>query len=250
MTSKSIVRSTGRWLAVGVGLVAATYVTYVGYAWIRYGNVRPATRPEEHDAWLDRFMPAYDVVERHRIRIDAPADITFEAATKMDLQRSPMIRAIFKGREWIMRSHPASQPKPASFIDQMRGIGWGVLADVPDREIVMGAVTRPWKADVVFRPLPPEEFAAFRDPDYVKIAWTLRADPVGPAESVFRTETRAVATDSVARAKFRRYWSLLSPGIILIRWASLGPVKADAERRAREAFRPGRIKLERQGASS
>ena len=115
----------------------------------------------------------------------------------------------------------------------------------------MGAVTQPWMADVVFRPLPPEEFAAFRDPDYVKIVWTLRADPVGPAESVFRTETRAVATDSVARAKFRRYWSLLSPGIILIRWASLGQLKADAERRARDArFRPEQIKLERQGESS
>jgi len=250
MNANSILRSSGRWLALGMGLAAASYAAYVGSAWVRYGDAGPTARPEDQDPSLDRFMPAYEVVERHRIRIDAPADITFEAATEMDLQQSPMIRAIFKGREWIMRSHPASQPKPASFIDQMRGIGWGVLADVPGREIVMGAVTRPWMADVVFRPLPPEEFAAFRDPDYVKIAWTLRADPVGPAESVFRTETRAVATDSVARAKFRRYWSLLSPGIILIRWASLGPVKADAERRAREAFRPGRIKLERQGASS
>ena len=251
MTSKSILRSTGSWLAVGVGLAAATYVAYIGYAWMRYGNIRPATRPEEHDAWLDRFMPAYEVVERHRIRINAPADITFEAATEMNLQQSPIIRAIFKGREWMMRSQSAPQPATGSFIDEMRQIGWGTLAVVPGREIVMGAVTQPWMADVVFRPLPPEEFAAFRDPDYVKIVWTLRADPVGPAESVFRTETRAVATDSVARAKFRRYWSLLSPGIILIRWASLGPLKADAERRARDArFRPEQIKLERHGESS
>jgi hypothetical protein len=39
--------------------------------------------------------------------------------------------------------------------------------------------------------------------------------------SIFRTETRAVATDAVARAKFRRYWSFLSPGISLIRRAVL-----------------------------
>ena len=49
---------------------------------------------------------------------------------------------------------------------------------------------------------------------------------------MFRTETRAVATDAAARAKFRRYWSFLSPGIVLIRWLMLGPVKAEAERRA------------------
>ena len=131
-----------------------------------------------------------------------------------------------------MRSHPVRQPESTSFIDQMRSIGWGVLAEEPGREIVLGAVTQPWLADVVFRALPPEEFAAFHDPNYAKIVWTLRADSVGPAESVFRTETRAVATDLVARAKFRRYWSFLSPGIILIRWASLAPLKADAERRA------------------
>ena len=27
--------------------------------------------------------------------------------------------------------------------------------------------------------LPPDEFAAFDDPDYVKIVWNLRADPLG-----------------------------------------------------------------------
>jgi hypothetical protein len=116
----------------------------------------------------------------------------------------------------------------------MERIGWGVLAEVPGREIVMGAVTQPWLADVRFRPLSPAEFRAFREPEYVKIAWTLRVDSTGPGESIFRTETRAVATDQAARVKFRRYWALASPGIRLIRRLSLGPLRADAERRARE----------------
>jgi hypothetical protein len=66
----------------------------------------------------------------------------------------------------------------------------GVLAEVPEREIVVGAVTRPWEPNVTFRAVPPDEFAAFREPDYVKIVWTLRADPIGAAESIYRTETR------------------------------------------------------------
>ena len=69
----------------------------------------------------------------------------------------------------------------------------------------MGAVTQPWRADVVFRPLPPEEFAAFHEPDYVKIVWTLRADSLGTTGSIFRTETRVLTTDPTARSKFRRY---------------------------------------------
>ena len=50
---------------------------------------------------------------------------------------------------------------------------------------------------------------------------------------MFRTETRAVATDQRARARFRKYWAFASPGIVLIRWLSLRPVKREAERRAR-----------------
>jgi len=84
----------------------------------------------------------------------------------------------------------------------------------------------------VFRPLPPEDFARFADPGYVKIAWTIRADADGDGRSIFRTETRVVATDPTARAKFRRYWSLASPGIILIRWLMLNPVRHAAEQRA------------------
>jgi hypothetical protein len=97
----------------------------------------------------------------------------------------------------------------------------------------MGAVTQPWCANVVFRPLPPDAFIAFHEPDYVKIVWTLRADATGPHESIFRTETRVVTTDAAARAKFRWYWARFSPGISLIRWLSLGPTRRDAERRAR-----------------
>jgi len=62
----------------------------------------------------------------------------------------------------------------------------------------------------------------------------MRADPIGPAESVFRTETRVATTDPVERWKFRRYWSVFSPGIVLIRQVSLWLVKERAERRAHE----------------
>jgi hypothetical protein len=110
--------------------------------------------------------------------------------------------------------------------------GWGVLADVPNREVVVGAVTKPWEPNPVFRALPPDEFASFSEPGYVKIAWTLRADPIGEAASIFRTETRALATDPGARTRFRRYWAFLSPGIVLIRRMSLAPLKREAERRA------------------
>lgn len=184
------------------------------------------------DGLLDLFMPEYEIAERHHVNVAAPADVTFAAACDMDLLDSRVVRAIFKGRELLLGAKPAENKLPRGLRAQTEGLGWRVLAQIPGREIVMGAVTQPWKGNVRFRGVAPDQFAKFHEPDYVKIAWTLRADSDGAEKSVFRTETRVVSTDALARSKFRRYWSFLSPGIILIRRLSLGPLKKAAEQRA------------------
>jgi hypothetical protein len=224
--------SFARWLAAGAGLTAAAYGTYAAVAWLGYGHPAP---PGEADAdpLLDRAIPDYEIVERHHVRVAAPAAITLEVACGIDLWSSLPVRAIFRAREVVMGSRPDPTHRPRAFLPLVKSIGWGVLAERPGEEIVMGAVTQPWLADVVFRPLPPDEFPAFREPGFVKIAWTLRADSLAGGASMFRTETRVTTTDPAARAKFRRYWSLASPGVILIRWLMLGPIKNEAERRAR-----------------
>jgi hypothetical protein len=234
MTPFSRTRSLAQWVAMGVGAAAGAYATYAGITWFRYGQPSRSA-PESQDPLLDRFMPLYDVAERHHIRVSAPAEITLAAAGDADLLQSPIARAIFRTRELILGSEPDRAARPRGWLAFTQSIGWRVLAEVPGREVVVGAVTQPWKANVTFHGLSPDEFAAFNEPGYVKVAWTLRADPITPTESVFRTETRGIATDASARAKFRRYWSLVSPGIIAIRWMTLQPVKAEAERRARVA---------------
>jgi hypothetical protein len=227
-------RAGAKWVTAGLAAAAAAYGSYVAITWYRYGNP-PAPEADEEDALLDRFMPTYEIVERHRIRVAAPAAVTLDAARHVDLQSSGVVRTIIRARELILGATPDDRQRPRGLLAETQALGWGVLAEVPGREVVVGAVTRPWEANVTFRALPPEHFAAFDEPDYVKIAWTIRADPIDAAESVFRTETRAAATDPAARSRFRRSWSLLSPGIIVIRWALLGPVKREAERRARRA---------------
>jgi hypothetical protein len=233
MKTISPIRSGIRWMAAGTGLAAGAYAAYVSVAWFRYGRATHAGNGENIDPVLDRFMPVYEVRGRHQIRVRAPAATTLAAAREMDLLQSPVARAMIKGRELILGATPDTRPRPrGGLLADVRALGWGVLAEVPDHEIVVGAVTRPWEANGVFRALPLEEFAAFDAPGYVKIVGTLRADPVGVHESLFSTETRVVSTDAAARARFRRYWSCFSPGMILIRWFSLGPLKAEAERRA------------------
>lgn len=227
-----------------VAAAAAGYAAYVGVTWYRYGH---ASRPvgSESDPLLDRFIPEYEVAERHRIRVDAPAGITFAAAKETSLEESRIIRTIIRAREVILGSPRDETERPRGLVEETKSLGWGVLAEVPGQEIVLGAVTRPWEPRVVFRAIPPDKFAAFNEPGYVKIVWNLRADRLDPAHSGFSTETRVTTTDATARERFRAYWARFSPGIVLIRWILLRNVKREAERRAGEN---GRVAIGRSAA--
>lgn len=213
-------------------LVAAPVIGWTGYAvvtWLRFGGAASAGAPLEAIA---RYMPRYDIDEVHRTRVAAPASVTFDAARTMRLERSPVIHGIFRGRELMLGSAATRRPNPPAFVDELVSIGWGLLEERPGREMTFGAVTQPWKADVVFRALPPEKFAAFDSAGFVKIVVTIAADSVAPNISEFRTETRAIATDKESRARFRRYWAVFSPGILLIRTEALRLVRREAEQPA------------------
>jgi hypothetical protein len=214
--------------AAGVASAAVAGLGYAGLTWLRYGKTSAGG---SRDPLLDRFMPAFEVRERHETKVAAPAEITYAAARALDLGQSGLVRAIFRGRELLMGAAPAARRTAPDFLTEILALGWRVLAEEPGRELVLGAVTQPWKAEVEFRGLPPEEFADFGEPGFAKIAWTLAVEPGGPDRSTFRTETRVVTTDPDSRRRFRRYWSFLSPGIVLIRYESLRLVRHEAERR-------------------
>jgi hypothetical protein len=218
-------------LAGGLALLAVPYLAYVGSTWYRYGKRAERTQGTRDRSLLDQFMPDYEVGERHEIDVAAPAALTMAAAREMDVYRSPLVHAIFAVRTLPSRLRGVPAREPASLLTETLAIGWRILAEVPDRGIVVGAVTQPWRAEVQFRGLDPDAFAGFAEPGYARIAWTLEAVPLGPAASRFRTETRVSTTDPRARTLFRRYWAVVSPGILLIRRQSLKLVKTDAERR-------------------
>jgi hypothetical protein len=191
-----------------LGIAVAGLLGYLAYAvttYISYGDRSRHLPPEsEGNPLLDRFMPDYDVRDHHATRVEASADQTMWAAREAKWQDS-----------WFARSK----------------IGWEILAEVPGREVVMGAITQPWVKNPTFRKVSPERFASFREPGYVKIVWTIKSLPQGPSRTLLSTETRLVPTDDSARIKFRPYWTFLSPGIIVIRWILLRSARRKAEGR-------------------
>jgi hypothetical protein len=213
-----------------VGLATIAGAGLMARNWYRFGARREDGRA---DPLLDRFMPVYDVREYHEIEVEAPVAETYAAARELDIRRSGLVRAIFRGRELLMHAKGERENVSRPLVRECLALGWGLLSEEPGRELVMGAVTRPWEPNVRFWSLPPDEFAAFGAPGYAKIAWTLGAGEAGTGASVAHTETRVLLTDAAARSRFRRYWALVSPGVVLIRRESLRIVKADAEQRFR-----------------
>ena len=224
-----------RWLFTAITGLTLAAVGQAALTWYRYGRRRPTTMPA---GALDRCLPSFEVAEHHATDVAAPPAVTYAVALDLRLDRSRLVRGIFSARELLLGGHqtPDTPAEPLALRDLSR-LGWRVVIDEPGRLIVLAAVTQPWAANPRFIGLPLEEFAAFDEPGYVKIAWSLDVEPRGVAASRFVTETRVTTTDADARRRFRLYWAAFSPGIKLIRREMLRLVRADAESRWRDQSR-------------
>ena len=180
---------------------------------------------------LDQFIPDPDIRERHAVTVRAPAEHVQAVARAFDMQSVPVVRTLVRARQLLLGSRQTSRT-PRGMVADMTAMGWGILLDRPGELLVAGAVCQPWLADVHFRPLPPDQFATFTEPNQVRIAWTLETKELGPGRTELATETRAAATDATSRRQFRHYWRWARFGIIPIRWFLLPAVARRAERPA------------------
>jgi hypothetical protein len=185
---------------------------------------------------LDQFIPDPAVRGRHSTIVRAPAAFTLRTAFEFDMRSVPLVRAIFWLRAKILGAKGTGSSWSCGFREEMQRLGWGILVEEEGRWLVAGAVCQPWIADVVFTPIPAAEFAAFAEPDRVKIVWTLEAEALDETRCRFSTETRAVGTDPKARTKFRSYWRRFGIGIVAIRLLLMPAIRREAERRFRRAL--------------
>lgn len=184
---------------------------------------------------LDRFLPDADIRERFELIVDAPAAVVMAAAKAMTLDGLPAVRGIFRLRAMLMGAEVGAPRPTRGLVADSLAMGWGLLDEQPERLVVVGSRCQPWVGDVTFVSIPAADFAAYDEPNQVKIAWTLETEPLGPERTRFAHETRAHATDAAARARFLRYWRWARFGIVAIRYLLLPAMRRDAEARwARE----------------
>jgi hypothetical protein len=177
---------------------------------------------------LDRFTPKFDIRERFERRVNAPPDVVMRTAYDIDMQSIWLIRAIINTRKFVLGG-THDERRATGMVEETRKLGWGTLAEEPGRLLICGAVCQPWFGDVKFTAIQAEDFAAYNEPDQVKIVWSLEAEQIEPNVTLFAHEVRAVATDDEARRKFLRYWRWARFGIVAIRLLLLPAIEKRAE---------------------
>jgi hypothetical protein len=176
---------------------------------------------------LDEVLPEFDYRSRHDRHVLASPDVVASAVERYDVGRdaSPLVRLLFRLRGLKVPS--------GSLRDALTGSGFGVLAERPGEEVVVGTIGRFWalrEQDYLERPRGLEDFHAFSPPGWAKGAMTVRVEARDDGSSTLVTETRVLCVDDHARRRFAPYWAFVRVFSGCIRRDFLGGIARIAER--------------------
>ncbi len=217
----------------------AALVLALGFMLVMMGGSLPATETRVATArtQLDQFAPVYQFSEFHSTRIAAPKEQVYRA---LKLVTADEI-ALFRTLTWLRRfGRPGREsilnPSPhVPVLDVAARTSFLVLAEEPDREIVLGtlvAAPRGWRP--IGKPTP-DGFKALvvtaNTPGFASATMNFRIEDDGPMACTLTTETRVYATDASTRRRFARYWRVIYPGSALIRRMWLRAIARRAEAR-------------------
>lgn len=178
---------------------------------------------------INEYMPRFDVRERHRVIVNAPADAVFAAVRSVDLRDSPVISWLFRLRELPGSLSGRRRRRLGLDIDGLLRSGFVLLEKRAGDEILLGLVAKPWTPAGGIQRVTAEEFRCLRSREFAAITWNFRLRR-GKAGTVLSTETRVLCATRRTRMLFRAYWTIVGPFSALIRREMLRLVKREAER--------------------
>jgi hypothetical protein len=189
---------------------------------------------ERHPLVVDEVMPRFDVSIAEHVIVRAAPSVTFRAALDLDFLRvhTPLLDAAMWARDLPrrVRRRPALAP-PRLVLGRGDPLpGWLILGQEPDHEIAFGAIGRFWQPDITWRDVELDEFAAFAEPGWGKVAASFVVTPYGADASLLTYECRTTTTDVSSRRLFARYWRIVRPFVAHILRATVRTIRDNAER--------------------
>ncbi len=167
---------------------------------------------------LDRLLPRYQFVERHRIIVRAGLAATFAVIETVDLADSSLAQGFMAVWRMVLRPFLKNVPNRSMTVQDFI-----LLLREPPRDLVRGLITgvprRAWTAD---------EFIAFDQPGF-KLAWGFCVTDLGDGRCRINTETRVLCCDAKTKRWFNFYWLVIRIPSGLIRRDMLRIIKQRVE---------------------
>jgi hypothetical protein len=168
----------------------------------------------------EKYLPVHHFHTKHSIVIASDVTTVVTEAKKLDFSGSPLITLLFK-----LRGLPT---RTATGIPGLEAMGFVVLEERPNEEIILGLIGQFWKPKGNIVRVDPREFETFHRAGFAKATWNFLLKPEGQGARL-STETRIYCTDEKARKKFRWYWFFIRPFSGIIRMEILKLIKKKVE---------------------
>jgi hypothetical protein len=177
---------------------------------------------------IDRFVPDPDFSERHSIEVAGSAADAYRAIWTTDLGRSPIVGALL-----ALRALPSAllgrepMPRPARSLTLRDAIGspFGLLAEAPGEELVLGVAGRFWRPTGNVEPFRRDLFDEPLPRGLARAVWNFAVEAAPGAPVRVTTETRVACADRASRLRFAAYWVLIRPFSGLIRRQMLRAIR-------------------------
>ena len=181
---------------------------------------------------IDSFAPNPDAAETHRIAIAAPPEVVYRTLWTADLGHSPIIKLLLALRSLPgFIAHHSLPENQAITLQTIIDSGFGLLAEDPDQELVLGVTGRFWRAAGNLSPFDRADFEKPVAAGFARAVWNFSLRDSQHDRTILATETRIICGDDSSRRKFRVYWILVRPFSGLIRQLMLRAVKHECESR-------------------
>ena len=187
---------------------------------------------------VDDFLPRYDVTQVHRVLVAASPASAYELVRAVDVMQSRLVRALVWTQgfpeQLIRRARGLPTrvvaPAHAGFDDMLATKAWVLLAEEPGRDLVLGLLWPFGRAVPRIPAVDPSQWAAFTEPGYAKVVWSLSVHSFGAGRTLVISEARTAATDGRTARRFRLMWRGPGPFGALLKWRMLRMIQAGARR--------------------
>ncbi len=182
---------------------------------------------------LTAFSPNPDAFEVHSIEIAAAPETVYQTLWTVDLAKVPVAKVLLALRSLPTLLSQGSKAFSSREITlrSLLDMGFGLLAEEPGSEMVIGILGRFWLPTKNIEPFDREAFLRPVAPGIAQAAWNFHVVAEDDGRTTLWTETRITCGDPASRFKFRLYWFFVRPFSGLIRILMLREIRRAIETR-------------------